>query len=76
MVPGAGIRRPEDNFLQHGLTGICLFYIQVIVANQAEKNAVAVDAVVTHHFPYGYLPGASALVNYILYKIFVTSHNN
>ncbi len=75
MVPCAGIRRPEHDFIQNSLTCIRLLYIQVIVANQTEQNAVAVDAIVSHHLLHGNLTGAGALVHNELDEICVTSHN-
>ena len=49
MVPGAGIGRPEDDFIQDGLAGIGLLYIQVVVADKTEQDAIAIDAIVSHH---------------------------
>jgi hypothetical protein len=69
MVSGAGIRRPEYHFIQHGFAGFRHLDIQVIVADQAEQDTVAVDAIVPHHFFDGNLPGTGALVNNILNEI-------
>ena len=44
------------------------------VADEAEQDAVAVDAIVPHHLFHGNLAGAGALVDYELNEIRVASH--
>jgi hypothetical protein len=63
MVPGTRVRRPEYHFIQYGFSSFRHFNVKVIVANKAEKDTVAVNAIVPHHLFDGNLPGAGTLVN-------------
>lgn len=63
MVPGAGVGPLEHDFVQDRLAGIRHLDIQVVVADQAEQDTVAVNAIVPHHLFDGNLPGAGTLVN-------------
>ncbi len=41
-----------------------------------EQDAIAVNAIVSHHFLYGNLTGARALVDDILYEVRIASHKS
>jgi hypothetical protein len=47
---------------------------QVIIADKAEKDAIAIDAVVPHHLLDTDIPRARALVDDVLNEIRVASH--
>ena len=48
--------------------------IQIVITDLAEEDAIAIDAIVPHHLLDGNLPGARALLHYVLYKICITCH--
>ena len=74
VVARALVRRAQDYFAQEGLAGLGDLDIEVVVADQTEEGAVAVDAVVAHHFLDGDVAGAGALVDDVLDEISVASH--
>ena len=76
IVLGSDIRRAKNHFLQQSFAGLRHLDIEVVVTDQAEKDTVAVNAIIPHHLLHDNLPGAGALVHDELYIIFVTSHNN
>ena len=63
-----------DDFLQDNPGGFRHLHIEIIVADKAEKDAVAVDAIVSHHLFHGNLTSARTLVDDVLYKVRTASH--
>ena len=74
VVAGAGIGGTKDHFFEEGLAGVGDFDVEVVVADEAEEDAVAVDAVVTHHLFDGDFSSAGALVNYELDEVCAAGH--
>ena len=76
LYPGvSGRRRLQDGFLQDKPAWLRHLHEEVVVADEAEENAVAVDAIVSHHFLHGYLTGTGALVDDVLDEVLTASHN-
>ena len=74
IVFGTLIRWLQDDFLQDNPGGFRHLHIEIIVADKAEKDAVAVDAIVSHHLFHGNLTSARTLVDDVLYKVRTASH--
>ena len=75
VVLGARIGLTQFDFFQDERTSVRHLDVEVVVADKAEQDAVAIDAVITHHFPHGNLPGAGALVHDIEDEISVAGHS-
>ena len=69
IVFGSVVWRPKDDFLQKGPAGLRYLDIQVIVADQAEQDTIAVNALVSHHLFRGNISGAGALVYDVLNEV-------
>ena len=74
IVFGAVIRRAKDDFFQQSLPGFRYLEIEVIVADQAEQDTIAIDALVSHHLLDSDFSSTSALVLDVLYKVRIASH--
>ena len=70
------IRGSEDDFFQQCPARLRHLDIEIVVADEPEQDAVAIDAPVPHHFLHGNLTGSGALVRNILNKICTTSHSS
>lgn len=71
---GTGIGWAHIDGVQHLTYGIGGLEIKVVVANQAEYLAIAIDAVVAKHLLGYNLARTATLVGDILYKICITCH--
>ena len=69
IVLGAVIRRPRDYFFQYSPARLRHLHVEIVVAYKTEENAVAVDALVSHHLFHGNFTSAGALVDDILYEV-------
>ena len=69
IVLGAIVRWPKDDFFQEGTSRLRHFNIEVIVANKAKENTVAIGAIVSHHLLHGNLTSARALVDDVLNEV-------
>ena len=74
VVLGTIIWWPQDDFLQDVPSRLRHLHVEVVVADQAEEDTVAIGAVISHHLFYGNLTGARALVYDVLYKVWIASH--
>ena len=65
ILLGLRFRKRRDSHLEK----------EVVVANEAKKDAITIGAVVSHHLLDGDFAGTSTLVRDILNEIRIASHN-
>ena len=73
---GTGIGWAHIDGAQHLTYGIGGLEIKVVVANQTEYLAIALDAVVDKHLLGYNLARTATLVGDVLYKVCVTCHDD
>lgn len=74
IVFRAVVRWTHFNAAQQRTASVGRFYVEAIVADEAEDDAVAVDAVVTEHLFHGNLACTSTLVGDVLNEVGVACH--
>ena len=67
IILGPDVWRTEFDRLQHGASRIGRLDKEVVIADQTENLAVAIDAIFAEHLLDGYLTCAAALVGDILH---------
>ena len=74
VVFRAVVRRTHFNAAQQRAACLSRFQVETIVANEAEDDAVAIDAVVSEHLFHGNLACTSTLVSDVLNEVGVACH--
>ena len=75
IVFGSVIGRAKNDFFQQGPPGVGYLEIEFVVADEAEQDAITVDAIVPHHLFHGDITGAGTLVCYVLDKVWIRGHD-
>ena len=69
IILGPVVRRTKNHFLQYSFSGLCHLDVEIVITDHTEQEAIAINAIVSHHLFYSDFPGTSALVRDILNEI-------